>query len=344
LMPVLGFVPVAYYHISWVADHFSYLASLGLFGLVAAAFATERAWLPESRIARDRARTPSHRSPDTRLGGWAIDGRRSVLTGLVAAVIVAGLLAEESRRYSKVFKNEEALWSYTPSREPQSWTALNNMGKVLLKQGRTEEAVPILEKALRLSPAYVAGDIDLNLSMALALQGRPFEAIRRCQEAIRLRPGDAGAHGNLGNLYSELGRLPEALAEYEEAVRLQPDSAAAHNNLGTALTSAGRLPEAIAECAEAVRLDPQFVDARYNLAVALGRAGRNLEALSQFEKVLRLAPDRPDAHNNLGIVLVGMGRLPEARAEFEAALRLKPDFGQAIENLAHVNRASAPAP
>jgi len=310
LLPVIGLVPVAYFHISWVADHFAYLPLLGVFGLAAAAIGR---WLPPA-------------------------------AGRAVALALATLLASASRGYSRHFQNEETLWAYVLRQDPGSWVAHNNLGKTLIKAGRPEEGIPQLEEALRVGPPFAAADIDLNLGFALALAGRPFEAIRRTEEATRLRPNDAEAHSNLGNLLSQTGQVADAIDQYRQAVRLNPNSAGVHNNLGIALTREGRTAEAILECAEAVRLEPGYLDARYNWAVALGHAGRNAEALAQFRQVLEQAPDRADAHNNLGIVLAGLGRVAEAQAEFEAALRLKPDFLQAAQNLARSRRAQAAPP
>ena len=55
------------------------------------------------------------------------------------------------------------------------------------------------------------------------------------REALRLNPRNPEAHGTLGNILADQGKVDEAIAEYRESLRLKPESADAHNNLGKAL-------------------------------------------------------------------------------------------------------------
>ena len=177
-----------------------------------------------------------------------------------------------------------------------------------------------------------------NLGVVLGKQGRLDEAISQFQAALRSQPGYIDAHNNLGIVLARTGRLDEAVNQYREALRLKPDFFEARCNLGIALGRKGQLDEAISQFQEALKLAPHSADIRVNLGTALYQNGRLDEAISEFKEASRLDPDSAEAHNNLGVLLVRQGRFDEAIGQFQQALRLKSDYGEAYSNLAAAQR------
>ena len=325
LAPVLGFVPMSYLRISSVADHFAYLPILGLLGLATAGFHElgKRASLSRNL-----------------LGAFLDPAARWACAGLVVVI-----LAMASHRYAGIFRDGEALWTYTLRQNPQSWTAADNLGNALATiSGRQPEAIARYEEALRIKPGSF--EAHNNLANALAtIPGRLPEALAHYEEALRIKPGYAEAHNNLGFALAAIpGRLPEALAHYEEALRINPDLAEAHENLGFALAAIpGRLPEAVAHYEEALRIKPDSFEVHNNLAIALAAIpGRLPEAVSHYEEALRLRPDNAAIHLNLAVALLKLsGHDVEARGHLEAVLRLQPDNDKARKLLTGI-RASQP--
>src|SRR5580700_10261492 len=308
LFPALGFFNVYPFIYSYVADHFQYLASLGIIvpaaaGLTAAARRTSLAYS---------------------------------LRACAAGVLLTAL-AVLTWRQSGIYQDAPTLYRATLARNPDCWLAHNNLGSELLETpGRLSEAISHFEAALRLQPNYP--QTYNNLGIALSnIPGRLPEAIGYFETAVRIQPDYAQAQNNLGLALSNLpGRLPEAIAHFEAALRTKPDYAQAHNNLGSALSNTpGRLQDAISEYEAALRIQPDFPEAHYDLANALSDIpGRLADAIAQYQETLRLQPDNARAHNNLGIALAAMpGRMPDAIAEYEAALRIQPDFADAHYNL-----------
>jgi tetratricopeptide (TPR) repeat protein len=338
LGPALGFVNVYPFRYSYVADHFQYLASLGIITLAAAAIA--------NALERRRTWTP----------------RRALAIAAIVAVPLAVLTWRQSRQYV----NAAALYQTTLARNPQCWmahnnlaalalaesppaldvalthvraslqlnprndVAHNNLGLVHQKQGEFAQAIRAHEEAIRLNPRYA--DAYINLGVDLAAEGRTDDAIARYREAVRLAPYSAGARYNLGRLLSAAGRGEEGLAEIREAIRLDPEFADAHDALGSALQRVGRVDDAIAAYREAARLAPTSGAVQNNLGAALVSAGRIEEAATALREAARLLPDSGLAHDNLGRVLLMMGRHDEAAAEFQTAVRVAPTFGLAHEH------------
>ena len=146
LVPVLGFIPMAYLDISWVADHFAYLPMVGLVGLAAAALS----WSFGSQKRQDSAPAETSLPPPRR--------SRSILLTFGFAAICA-LLAIKGRSYAGRFLSQETLWTYTVERNPQAWLAQNNVAVVLAAQGRPDQAIAHYEAALRIRPNYIPASI-----------------------------------------------------------------------------------------------------------------------------------------------------------------------------------------
>jgi tetratricopeptide (TPR) repeat protein len=309
LFPALGFFNVFPFLYSYVADHFQYLASLGI--IVPAAYGLTF-WA--GRIAKGSR--------------WT-----AALTICAVPMALGGLTWSQTH----IYRDSETLYRATLLRNPGSWMAHNNLGSILAKSGRTTEAIAEFEAALQIRP----DDAEAHNNLGNALEQIPDrlpEAIAHLQAALRGHSDAAPIHNNLGSVLAKIpGRLPEAIAEYEAALRINPDFVYAHNNLANALMQVpGRLPDAVAHLQAALRLAPDLAELHNNLGNALAKMpGRTSDEITEYEAALRLNPDYAEAHVNLGLALSGIpGRLPEAITHFETAVRINPDDVQAQYNLA----------
>lgn len=305
LFPALGFVNVFPFIYSFVADHFQYVASLGLLTLAAAGAATFSVRLPTA-VAR-----------------------------VAVAVVLLGL-GTLTWRHAGNFKDVFTLYADTLEKNPACWMAHNNLAIALVDAGRPAEAIAHYEQAIALRPNYA--EAENNLGYALTQLGRPADALRHLERAVQLKPRYADAHNNVGAALMGLGRTADGLAAFATALRLNPNYAVAHFNLGLATASSGKPAEAIPHFQRALQLDPRYADAELNWGIALTVTNRVLDALPHFERALQLAPDRPNSHVMFGRALVAAGRLDEATTRFRAALELQPNHAQAHYELALVLR------
>jgi tetratricopeptide (TPR) repeat protein len=297
LAPILGLVPMAYMRISPRADHFAYVSLVGYAGIAAACV--------DGALTALRRRMASGSGP------------RLVVAVAVAAVAVP--LAIAARSYAAVYHDEEALWTYAVARSPDAWLARNNLGKVMLEEGRATDAAKQFGEAARIRPD--SPEAHANWGNALEATGQDEEARSQYEAALAIDPGFAGGHYDLGLSLLRSGRLDEAAAQFEAALRIDPSYVSARNNLGLALARSGRLEQAIVQFRAALRIDPDLAEAHLNLGNALFRLGGLDEAVAQYHEALRINPGYSGAHNNLGYALEKLGRQTEADAEFNEARR-----------------------
>jgi adenylate cyclase len=104
---------------------------------------------------------------------------------------------------------------------PSGWGVLTNYGNTLTFVGRSEEAIPLLEKVIRLNPrgpVFIYG----NLGAALRMAGRFEEAVSVYKKATQLPPDHHLFHLQLAATYSMMGREKEARTEAAEVIRINP--------------------------------------------------------------------------------------------------------------------------
>lgn len=204
-------------------------------------------------------------------------------------------------------------------------------GTVLAQNGKTEQALPSLERALALTPR----DADTHNSLGVVYDSlqRLEDALTHYRQALELAPNNAQIHNNLGTTLKALGRLSESEASYHRALKLQPNYAEAHSNLGNVLRDLGRPEEAEVSLRQALALDPNFARAHRNLGALLLDMGRVSEAEGCCRRALELEPNAAQGHSHLGSALKELGRLDEALDCYSQALTIKPDHATAFDNL-----------
>lgn len=177
---------------------------------------------------------------------------RMIVTALGAVLVV--ILAAGSIVRNTAWQDPAALWADAASKSPASYRARNNLGRVLIAQGKQEQAA------------------------------------RQFSEAIRINPRYPEPHNNLGTLHAQAGRFELARAHFSTAIELNPRYAEAYNNLGVALLSQGFEREAALHIAEAVLLAPRYAKAHVNLSTALARLGQRQAACRHLRIAIELDP------------------------------------------------------
>lgn len=103
----------------------------------------------------------------------------------------------------------------------------------------------------------------------LVEKGHIEEAMKLLDDAIRLYPNDANLHDQLGFCYFHASDYDRAIQESYRAVELDPNVPRFHTNLGYRLLKSGKPPDDGRRCArKALDIDPNFESARKLLQMA----------------------------------------------------------------------------
>jgi Flp pilus assembly protein TadD len=168
-----------------------------------------------------------------------------------------------------------------------------------------------------------------NQGMRAFNEGRSDEAIDEIGRALKIHPNYFRALNDSGVIFLKLNRLNEAAQAFEQASKLAPRVYYPRLNLGVIKTRQSKYKEAAALLEQLHKENPTLVDIRVPLADALMADGR----LNQAEPHLRaaFADDRLDrntagqAHYLLGLLLNRKERFEEAVTELEIASKIIPN-------------------
>jgi hypothetical protein len=246
LLPVMGIVQVGSHA---MADRYTYIPLIGTFIMIS--------WGLDSAAQR-----------------WHQAQKVIFVLGcgmILGSFVLSSMQLEYWRDYRTLFEQANRVTE-------RNHMACNNLGVVSFREGKVDEAIRHLTKAVEIKNDY--RDAWLNLGIAYLSRQR-YEAAAICFRnavwidpltlknrvilAVTLKyagqaeasaeellkvidrdPGHVEAHGYLGAIRLEQGRLADAEAHLSEALRLHPGSAEAHNNLGLVLVGQGHAKDAIA--------------------------------------------------------------------------------------------------
>lgn len=222
LFPALGFFNVLPHRYSFVADHFQYLASIGLLVLFGAA---------------------AHR-----LGMRIASSRRTILAGTLIGTL--GLLTWNQ---CWIYSDREVLWLDTISKNPRAEIAYTNLGMIYLEEGRYSEALTAFEYSHELKPHDAV--THNNLGVVHGRLGANDQAVAYFRRALAIDPFHSDALNNLGAVLCDLGQYVESTELIEQAIQIRGNVPSYHLNLARTLQGQGRIEEARKQLAIAEQLD-----------------------------------------------------------------------------------------
>jgi tetratricopeptide (TPR) repeat protein len=306
LFPALGFVDLYPMRFSFVADHFQYLASLGVIVPVASGL-----------VEVGRKRVGPLRESAERIWG-------ALLFGIVCALSCLTFFQ------SRIYFDAETLWRDTLQQNPDSWLAHNNLGVIQGFRGEIDQAREHFKQTLELNPDYYIA--ETNLAETLIQVSKYDEAIAHLRHALEIQPVYADAHFFLWVALSQLGQMDEAVYHLRQETKFNP-SFESHFRAARLLAEANRPRDALLELDLAEQFRPVSVAtaiARGNFHMALGESGK---AATSYRDAARRNPNSAVAWNNLGRALERLGIPDRAEKHYVRALEIDPNHKRAKTNL-----------
>ena len=239
----------------------------------------------------------------------------------------------------------EVIYRELIAKGSTNYAVFGNLAALCGMQGRFEEVIPLLNKAIELKPDYP--EACNNLGIALQKQGDLTKAINSFNKAIQLKPNYPEAYNNLGIAHQEQGELNKAITSFHKAIKLRPGYAEAHYNLGNTFKDKEDLDSAINCYTTAIKLKPDFADAHNNLGVVLQMNGNLEAAWVSYNNALAAKPEHADANNSISFYLLQTGNYASGWEKHEWRSKTeKPSLPHAnpicprldSENLADINQ------
>jgi adenylate cyclase len=187
--------------------------------------------------------------------------------------------------------------------------------------GKPEEALPLVQRAMRLNPHYPAIYL-LRLGWAYHLTGGYAEAIVTLKSALLRNPNWQSAYFPLSASYAlqwtfqlshESQTLEQAAEAAQRGIALNDSAPWAHAALGYVYLLQKQYEQAITEMERAIALDPNEAWSYAALAEVLSCVGRPEDTVGLVERALRRKPFVADWHlSSVGAAYYLAGRPEEA--------------------------------
>ncbi len=158
-----------------------------------------------------------------------------------------------------------------------------NRGRLLVREGRDDEALAAFDAALAISDYDEAHRLRLDL---LYRRGRYDEAIRSCDALIARGKGTSAIYELRGLVRTARKNFPGAIEDLTNAMALRPDHAALLSERGWLYIVSDAPGLALHDFEGAIALDPKIGDAYNGRGFARLRVGQHRDAVGDVERAL----------------------------------------------------------
>lgn len=228
-------------------------------------------------------------------------------------------------------QNARRLYDRLLRKYPRSPSICSLLGALLVDQGQSAKALPVLRTAL--SKDQNNADIHYNLGLAHAESGDHAAALPHYRQAVALHPSHSKAHYNLGLSLRRLDAHEEAIHALQNDYQLAPsfDTCRLLTKSFLQLEQYANAVHYARHCVELEGAEPRDLD---NLVLALCRmyTGTALltdpeveELTTLAEHAVRLDSQSPTAKMQLGLAYSMLGNFSAAEEPLRQAMQLNPE-------------------
>ena len=224
----------------------------------------------------------------------------------------------------------EALLSQIRRRDPSLYVIPFMQGELALRQQQTGPAAQYFQDCLKLAPDF--DQAMSGLAGALEAQGKPQEAIQWLQKAIQRNPRNFRAWYEMGWIQERSGDYASAMDNLRKALAIQPSFAPAYRDVGMLQYRNQQYGEAAANLRKATELGLNEPTLFNFLGICYSRTNRMPEALRSYRQALKLNPGYAEAHLNLGFAYQQLHKQAAAQREYDQACRLSQRMCELIRS------------
>jgi tetratricopeptide (TPR) repeat protein len=233
----------------------------------------------------------------------------------------------ETRQFDKALAEYASL----SQEHPKDLVVKKNYIQLLLLGDRLDEAAKWNEQILKAD----AKDADALIykGQILNRQQRANDAIPVLQAALKTAPDNAVGHYNLGIAFGQVGNMAQAESQWREAVRIRPNMVAAQQELAELALRKGDLETLDKSAEQLIAAEPSSPSGYIFRAVARIARKDLTGGEADLKKAVEVAPQSPKGYAALGKLRASQKRFSEAEKLYEQALDRDPNYFDAMQGL-----------
>jgi tetratricopeptide (TPR) repeat protein len=215
-------------------------------------------------------------------------------------------------------------------RDPDNEAALEQLSQILIDEGRSQEAVALLEQAANDSSAPEVYDL---LGDAYSQSKNYAKAEETYRKAVAADPDDAGHRHGLAQVLLAENKYAEALEQYQKLAELEPGTSENYLRMSQLYRHLGKFDQAESSLLRAKQLAPGSLEVLYNESLLYQDMGRYDDAIKVLNDAIASVKSQNGEEPNpsaLAILYEQLGRAYSQQGNYTAAI-------QSYELLAKLN-------
>lgn len=234
----------------------------------------------------------------------------------------AGLRLKHARVLDKLGKNEEAAKEYNfalanggddpeilysleriyrqkLATAPTDANNLNDLGAILQKQNKYDEALQYYTQASQIEPTNVTTRLNVG---TLYQQKKSYDAAIAAYDSILfLYPNHVQANLYKAQCLAASGQTQKALEGFKTVLAADPKNQAAKDQIADTMKSTMTPTQYMAYLSQNAATDRSAIDTMYDYAIELHKQNKFDDAIYCYNQVLKLKTDNPEVYLNLAI-------------------------------------------
>lgn len=225
----------------------------------------------------------------------------------------------------------ERIYRQKLTESPNDAATITNLGAILQKQNKFDEALQYYSQASQLDPTNVTTRLNVG---TLYQQKKSYDsAIAAYDSILLLYPNHLEANLYKAQCLAAMGQNTQALEAFNKVLSIDPNNKEVKNQIFDTLKATMTPAEIMAYMSKNPAGDKSTIDNMYDYAIELHKQNKLDDAIAYYKEVLRVKADNPEVYINLAIAYKQENDLAHAKQVLQDAKIKFPNNSQIADNL-----------
>lgn len=230
----------------------------------------------------------------------------------------------------------ERIYRQKLEQMPNDAATITNLGAILQKQNKFDEALQYYTKAGQLDPTNITTRLNIG---TLYQQKKSYDAAIEAYDSILLLyPNNVQANLYKAQCLAAMGQNDKATATFNKVLSLDPNNKEAKGQIYDTFKASMTPAEFITYLSKQVATDKSAIDNMYDYSIDLHKQKKFDEAIYGYKEVLKVKQTNPEVYINLAIAYKQKENIAMAKQTLLEAKTKFPTNKQIADNLNDLNQ------